>query len=277
MKRLSVIMVAVMALTVLVSGPAFSDDKLIVMDSGGTNPVFKVTDGGQIALPSAVGTNRSSGISNAATVDNFGLVSFYPSSGTNVGSALQVIPKGTGKSAGIKSQLSVYNTDYIADSVNTEVLVLRAAGATGYTFNSIASGTGAVRPIIFQMNNAAKMTLGTDGHLTMAGGAYTDGLAWYPSSSREYKENIQTLSAKEAIETVKNLNPVTFVYKQDPEQGHVGFIAEDVPDAVALNGRKAIDPVNIIAILTKVVQEQSKTIEALSSKVEKLEKNMQNQ
>jgi hypothetical protein len=255
---------------------AFGDDKLIVMGSGGTNPVFKVTDGGQMVLPAATGTNRDSGIQNPATNNNFALVAFYPQSGTNVATALQVVPKGTGYNAGIKSQLSIFNTDFVADPANYEVLVLRGAGATGFTFNSAVAGAGTVRPIVFQINTVTKMTLGTDGHLTMAGGAFTDGSNWYPGSSRDYKENIQALSAEKALETVQNLTPVTFVYKQDPDQGHVGFIAEDVPEAVAINGRKAIDPVNIIAILTKVVQEQGKTIEALSTKVEKLEKTLQN-
>ena len=276
MKKILVVPLALIVVTLLTVVPVFSADKLIVNNSGGTAPVFKVTDTGQIGLPAAAGINRDSGIQNPATVDNFALVSFYPQSGTNVAAALQVIPKGTGKSAGLKSQLSIFNTDYIADTLNWEAMVLRGAGATGYTFNSLASGTGAIRPIVFQINTITKMTLGTNGFLTMAGGAYTDGLAWYPASSREYKENIQTLSAEEAIETVKNLTPVTFVYKQHPEQGHIGFVAEDVPDAVAINGRKAIDPVNIIAILTKVVQEQSKTIEALSTKIEMIEKTMQN-
>ncbi len=118
--------------------------------------------------------------------------------------------------------------------------------------------------------------------LHLAGGAYSDGLNWYPASSREYKDNIQALSAESAIQTLNNLNPVTFTYKSMPDQGHVGFIAEDVPDLVALNGRKAIDPVNIIGILTKVVQEKSqviekqqKTLETLEAKLAKLESEMQ--
>lgn len=271
MKRLLIVLLAVIALTGLMVAQGFAVDKLIVNNSGGSVAAFKVTDAGQIIMPAASGTNRDSGIQNPATVDNFGLVAFYPQSGTNVASALQIIPKGTGLSASIKSQVSILNTDYVADPVNVEALVIRAAGANGFSLNSLATGTGTVRPLLFQINTATKMTLGTNGYLTMAGGAWTDGLTWNPASSRELKENIETLSAEKAIETVKNLQPVTFVYKQKPEQGHVGFIAEDVPDLVAMNDRKSLSPLDIVAVLTKVVQEQNKTIAELSGKLNKLE------
>jgi hypothetical protein len=271
MKKVMVVLMAVAALTCFLAIPAFSADKLIVKNSGGTSDVFKVTDTGQIVLPAASGVNRDAGIQNPATLDNFGLIGFYPQSGTNVGSALQIIPKGTGYNASIKAQLSVFNTDYVADPTNNEVLVLRGAGAAGFTFNSLAAGTGTLRPIVFQMNAVTKMTLGTNGNLTMAGGAYTDGTNWYPASSREYKDNIRQLSSETAFDTLKGLDPVTFTYKTVPDQGHIGFIAEDVPNAVAVNGRKAIDPVNIIAVLTKVVQEQNKTITELSEKLNKLD------
>jgi hypothetical protein len=53
------------------------------------------------------------------------------------------------------------------------------------------------------MNAITQMTLETDGNLTMAGGAYTDGPNGAPSSSRETKEKIQALSAEEAIRRSK--------------------------------------------------------------------------
>jgi len=48
----------------------------------------------------------------------------------------------------------------------------------------------------------------------------------------------------------------------------VGFIAEDVPDLVATEDRKGMD---VVAVLTKVVQDQQKTIEEFSRKVSALE------
>ena len=73
---------------------------------------------------------------------------------------------------------------------------------------------------------------------------------------------------------MKGLNPVTFNYKVDLQERHVGFIAEDVPELVATNDRKGISPMDVVAVLTKVVQEQRETIANLSAKVARLEKSI---
>ncbi len=123
--------------------------------------------------------------------------------------------------------------------------------------------------------------------LEMASGArVTAGGVWTDASSREYKENIENLGAEEAMETLKELNPVKFNYKADKEERYAGFIAEDVPELVAMNDRKGLSPMDIVAVLTSVVkeqqkivqeqqkvnQEQQKTIAELSRKVTGLER-----
>jgi len=50
----------------------------------------------------------------------------------------------------------------------------------------------------------------------------------------------------------------------------VGFIAEDVPDLVATKDRKALSPMDIVAVLTRVVQEQQKTVEAQQGSIAEL-------
>jgi hypothetical protein len=52
------------------------------------------------------------------------------------------------------------------------------------------------------------------------------------------------------------LNPVKYNYKADKEDEHLGFIAEDVPELVASKDRKGMSPMDVVAVLTKVVQEQ---------------------
>ena len=91
-------------------------------------------------------------------------------------------------------------------------------------------------------------------------------------SSREYKNNIQTLKKEEAIDALKALRPVRFNYKNDPAEESVGFIAEEVPDLVSTNSRKSLSTMDVVAVLTKVIQEQQKAIEELSRKVDDLEK-----
>jgi hypothetical protein len=53
---------------------------------------------------------------------------------------------------------------------------------------------------------------------------------------------------------------VKYNYKADKADEHVGFIAEDVPDLVAAADRKGLSPMDITAVVTKVVQEQQRLI-----------------
>jgi hypothetical protein len=104
------------------------------------------------------------------------------------------------------------------------------------------------------------------------GGAYCNGTTWVNGSSREFKENIEELTAIEALQAIADLEPVKFNYKENKEETYLGFIAEDVPDLVAMNDRKGLNPMDIVAMLTKVVQEQQKAITSLQEKISKLEK-----
>ncbi len=88
------------------------------------------------------------------------------------------------------------------------------------------------------------------------------------ASSRTYKDNIQALSSTDAAKAFSELQPVTFNYKTDLEQHHVGFIAEDVPDLVATINRKTLNTMDIVAVLTKVVQDKSQTIDRQQQKLE---------
>ena len=47
--------------------------------------------------------------------------------------------------------------------------------------------------------------------------------------------------------------------KADRTEKRVGFIAEEVPEMVATKDRKGLSPMDIVAVLTKVVQEERKT------------------
>jgi hypothetical protein len=84
---------------------------------------------------------------------------------------------------------------------------------------------------------------------------------WVNPSSRDLKENIETLTTDEALETLAGLSPVKYNYKIDKTEGYVGFIAEDVPELVAVKDRKGMITMDVVAVLTKVVQEQQKFIQ----------------
>jgi hypothetical protein len=149
--------------------------------------------------------------------------------------------------------------------------------------SEVSIGTGSNHNVQIVANNNIVMTL-TPGKyvgiglsspsypLHMQSGAYcSTGGTWTNASSRELKENIEGLSSAEAVDALNNLNPVKYNYKVDKTDRHVGFIAEDVPDLVASADRKGMSPMDVVAVLTRVVQEQQKIISDLQERIEKIE------
>lgn len=104
---------------------------------------------------------------------------------------------------------------------------------------------------------------------TGAGAYVTAGGVWTNASSRAFKKDIQPLRTDQAIQTLERLDPVTFKYKVDDE-AHVGFIAEDVPDLVATGDRKGLSAMDIVAVLTKVVQQQQKELSEQHDEIDML-------
>ena len=154
----------------------------------------------------------------------------------------------------------------------------------------VSFGSMTIDPVYFVVNDLPVMTLDTNGYLGVgtttpthlietAGGAYCDGNSWVDASSRSLKENIESLSAAEATEALMTMDPVKFNYIADSGDEHVGFIAEDVPELVATEDRRGMSAMDVAAVLTKVVQEQSKAIAqqqaiiaGLEARLEQLEK-----
>src|SRR5947209_1876534 len=103
-------------------------------------------------------------------------------------------------------------------------------------------------------------------------GARLDAGSWINASSRTVKQDIHDLDGNAAFDAFKALQPVTFAYKTAPDQTRVGFIAEDVPALVATPDRKGLSSMDIVAVLTKVVQEQQRTIDDMQARLQQLEK-----
>ncbi len=90
-------------------------------------------------------------------------------------------------------------------------------------------------------------------------------------SSAVLKDNIRPVSGEEAGAIVDALDPVTFHWKDDPAATHLGFIAEDCPDAVTTPGHDGVFLSHIVAALTRVVRDQAGTISALERRLGTLE------
>ena len=111
--------------------------------------------------------------------------------------------------------------------------------------------------------------------LQMGSGAHcTAGGVWTNASSREYKTDIKRLTAEKALNALTELRPVEFVYKADKEEKHLGFIAEDVPALIATKDRKGMSSMDVVAVLTKVVQEQQRTVQLQRATIAELSRRL---
>jgi hypothetical protein len=89
------------------------------------------------------------------------------------------------------------------------------------------------------------------------------------ASSVALKDDVAELSGPAARAALDELNPVTFHYKTDPKrERNVGFLAEEAPDLVAGTTRDSLSAMDIVAVLTKVVKEQQRTIDELAARID---------
>jgi hypothetical protein len=92
----------------------------------------------------------------------------------------------------------------------------------------------------------------------LAGGAHCfGGSEWRNGSSISLKKDVEGLALDDALAALHELRPVMFKYIDDDE-ARAGFIAEEVPDLLATGDRKSLSPMEIVAVLTRVVQYQQR-------------------
>ena len=142
----------------------------------------------------------------------------------------------------------------------------------GDSFQATLQGTGGSE---FTVTNATANVSGTE--LYLGNGAKNVGGVWINASSRALKENIKPLSTKEALTAFSKLQPVTYNYKTDKSEKVVGFIAEDVPELVSINSRDGLSSMDMVAVLTKVVQEQDKSLAETKAELKKAQEKIAKQ
>jgi hypothetical protein len=127
--------------------------------------------------------------------------------------------------------------------------------------SGLAMGTLGNAPFILGTGTTARMSFDGDSNvISFGGGGQYDGNSFLDASSRALKQDILPLGPDAAIETLAGLEPVTFAYTGAPGDPRVGFVAEDVPELVATPARQTLSALEIVAVLTKVVQEQQKVV-----------------
>jgi len=224
---------------------ALGADKLIIKDGNGTT-TFKVEDNGATTTASRLYTNGASG----------------------VGSAPYVLGQDVLNRGIVITDKAATNPKRIYFGWNV--------GATHEYAEIFGLQEGVGYKNLILNPDAGNVGIGTTSPshpLQMASGAYvSSGGVWTNASSREYKTAVKQLTAEKAMDTLTQLKPVEFAYKADSQEKHVGFIAEDAPELVASKDRKGMSSMDVVAVLTKVVQEQQATIAELSKRLAVVEK-----
>jgi len=260
---------------------AAAADKLIVQDAG-LNNVFTVEDTGKVVINGTDVNNSFSygiightgGTSHTQTATGLAnsRLSVMAAEDTDYAPRLAMVgPQDT--ATGVRGWM-VFDYGSGIYALPDSQFVLRHLGGSPTDFVNMIEAKGRTS-INFPNGNVGIGTTSPTHLIHLSGGAYSDGATWTNASSRELKKNIAEISADEAVKTIENLKPVAFNYKKDDQEQHVGFIAEDVPELVATNDRKGIDSMDIAAVLTKVVQEQQKTMRELQAKIGELENALQ--
>jgi hypothetical protein len=254
MNKLLVVLLAVIAVSGFMAVPALSEDKLVVKDSTGTNTVFAVQDGTSVP-------NRILVVSGGVPImQNAGTAGFdFRNTGATFGGAISV---GTGGNPNLYANWVASTNTKDDPSKVTWGVRLDVANDSFRVFRIPASSSTTTH--LFMINGNGSIT-------SITGASLTAGGKWLDASSRDYKDNIEALTTEDAVDALKELNPVKFAYKADRSEKHVGFIAEDVPNLVATKDRKGLSSMDIVAVLTKVVQELMAENEGLKAKSESIE------
>ncbi len=234
----TVLFAFVMVFTLPIS--AFSAEKLVVKNSVGTI-TFAVEDNGRVSNASIY---RTQSVAPGFWLDETG--------------------------TGYSGAYFVLDDDWMQ-------VQRRAQGFGAYEASPMFINVGAPHTafVIAESGNVGFEKWNPSYPIHMKSGAYvTTGGVWTNASSREYKKDIKELTADEAVDALKGLNPVKFSYKASSDEQHVGFISEDAPELVATKDKKGMSSMDVVAVLTKVVQEQQKTIADLSKKMGELEREL---
>jgi hypothetical protein len=233
--------------------------------TGGSRLPFRIRPGAptssiDIAASGKVGVGTASPESNlhvfgASNTDVFIGVGEDPDGSTGTQSAL-TIGYG-GNSLGLASGFFNVRPDSSAVAPNPSLRFFTANVQRAIIDNEGFFGINVANP-------AFPIEHSSGAHLTVGG-------VWTDASSRGFKQDIENLDSNEAMQALKALQPVRYAYKVDPTEHHVGFIAEDVPALVATKDRQSLAPMDIVGVLTKVVQQQQSTIDELKARIDQLE------
>lgn len=187
---------------------------------------------------------------------------------------------------GFGTLFPIYPLHFIRSGQNVVVHMERSGGAAYQMIagsSYVTMGTSTNHDFHIKTNGLSRMNVRSNGYvgigvtapgylLQLSGGAYCNGSTWVNASSRDLKENIRSLTVDEAADALKKLNPVKFNYKKIKGDDFLGFIAEDAPELVVTRDHKGMSAMDVVAVLTRVVQRQQEELEKQKAVNEELKK-----
>ena len=261
-------------------------------DKGGILELGAVTNDG--VTRSDVFAALHGGKDNATSGNKAGYLGFHTSNGSSLDYRMRLTSNGEllmGDTALRGSvQRGQIQVTQISNSNAAGISCISGNNEIAGTFCLYSSGTASAMISVdpdqnrassnfyIHIDGAQKAILDSAGNFTITGS--------YGSSDRALKENIITLPSQ--LETVKQLNPVSFDWKEKAEDGStessIGFIAQEVealypklvktptvdPDAEEANTTqyKSLNYAVMTSILTKAIQEQQTVIESLTTRLD---------
>lgn len=234
-----------------------------------------VTNGSRLSFKIKPGAPENSFF--IASDGDIGLGTASPSSGVHLrrttGDAEVRVEASNATTAQARISLQNSTREYLL--INNGNRIQWFDNTAGVEMFTVRTTSGVGRIGVNNLNPQHPIEVGTDAtngngaHVTIAG-------IWTDASTRKSKKEIQDLDAEVALKAFDELKPVTYYSRNDSGEKYVGFIADDVPELVAMNDRSGIAAIEIAALVTKVVQEQKATIDAQKETIATLIKRIEN-
>lgn len=210
-----------------------------------------------VMLPSYAGTLAGltgvGALASGSIGGSFGAINIGANTLTAGASTLGALGATTGTFSGAVSGTTITGTGNVQGTniVSTSNVF---ANSTATTMNLRPSGAA---------STTGQMTIATNGNVTASGDLTAN-------SDRRLKTSISPLNHQWANDMVREVQPMTFIWKRKGHERGIGFIAQDVegyaPELVHAdqNGIRALAYPNMVAILWAVVQDLQAKVEELS-------------
>jgi len=106
--------------------------------------------------------------------------------------------------------------------------------------------------------------------LILANGSSNRSGQWLDNANSEVMTDVEELNATYARNLIAELTPKMFSCSRKPAERLVGFLADEVPYPLQTNDGVSLSPMEIVAALTKMVQDMDVKMQTMQSKIDYL-------